>query len=178
MNNEPPAHRPIDPDGEPAITPGLGPDDIVVGQDDLSIIVEVASPAGPASIAEAGEALAANGEAGVATPPPADVPLGGAEDLRAMSERLRRVEEELDGVFQTIGRLLRGGDVSDLEDRRLAADAARLEDIEKRLAQTLAVDRSKLSDALDEHFERIRRVLHEGAEPGSQPEAEKEPPGR
>lgn len=93
MNNEPPAHRPVDPDAEPSIAPGLGADDIVVEQDDLSIIVE--APSMPAS--------------GV----------GGTEDLRAMSERLRRVEEELDGVFQTIGRLLRGGDVSDPEGRRL-----------------------------------------------------------
>lgn len=149
MNNEPPAHRPVDPDAEPSITPGLGPDDIVVGQDDLSIIVEAPHP---------------------------DVRLGGTEDLRAMSERLRRVEEELDGVFQTIGRLLRAGDVSDPEDRRLAADVARLGDIEKRLEETLSADRSRLSDALDEHFERIQRVLHEGAESGSEPEAEGEGP--
>jgi hypothetical protein len=94
-----------------------------------------------------------------------------------MSERLRRVEEELDGVFQTIGRLLRGGDVSDPEGRPLAADVVRLGDIEKRLSETLAADRSRLSDALDEHFERIRRVLHEGAEPGSEPEAERKRPG-
>jgi hypothetical protein len=93
-----------------------------------------------------------------------------------MSERLRRVEEELDGVFQTIGRLLRGGDVSDPEGRRLAADVVRLEDIEKRLSETLAADRSRLSDALDEHFERIQRVLHESAESGTEPEAGRERP--
>jgi uncharacterized protein with von Willebrand factor type A (vWA) domain len=142
MNNEPSAHRPVDPDAEPPSAPPLGPDDIAVGHDDLSIIVEAASPAEPN--------------------------VAGTEDLRAMSERLRRVEEELDGVFQTIGRLLRGGDASDPGGRRLAADAIRLEEIEKRLAETLAADRSRLSEALDEHFERIRRVLHEGAEPGSE----------
>ncbi len=155
MNNEPPAHRPVDPDPEPSITPGLGPDDIAVGRDDLSIIVEAGGPA----------------------PSPPAAGLGGTEDLRAMSERLRRVEEELDGVFQTIGRLLRGGDVSDPEGRPLAADVVRLGDIEKRLSETLAADRSRLSDALDEHVERIRRVLHEGAAPGSEPEAERKRPG-
>ena len=126
--------------------PGLGPDDIVVGHDDLSILVEAASPAEPQ--------------------------VAGMEDLRAMSERLRRVEEELDGVFQTIGRLLRGGDVSDPEGATSAADAARLEEMEKRLAETLAADRSRLSEALDEHFERIQRVLHEGVEPGAEPRPE------
>ncbi len=112
MNNEPSAHRPVDPDAEPPIAPALGPDDIVVGHDDLSIIVEAASPASPS-----------------------EPRVAGTEDLRAMSERLRRVEEELDGVFQTIGRLLRGGDASDPEGRRLAADAVRLEEIEKRLGE-------------------------------------------
>jgi hypothetical protein len=110
MNNEPSAHRPVDPDAEPPIAPPLGPDDIVVAHDDLSIIVESASPSDPPSVA-------------------------GAEDLRAMSERLRRVEEELDGVFETIGRLLRGGGASDPEGRRLAADAVRLEEMDKRLAE-------------------------------------------
>jgi hypothetical protein len=153
MNNEPPAHRPIDPDADPSIAPGLGPDDIVVGRDDLSIIVQT----------------------GATAPSPTTPRLGATEDLRAMSERLRRVEEELDGVFQTIGRLLRGGDVSDPESR-LAADVVRLGDIEKRLSETLAADRSRLSDALDEHFERIQRVLHEGAEPGSEAEPEGEHP--
>lgn len=128
------------------MAPGLGPDDIVVGHDDLSILVEAASPAEPR--------------------------VAGMEDLRAMSERLRRVEEELDGVFQTIGRLLRGGDVSDPEGARSAADAARLEEMEKRLAETLAADRSRLSEALDEHFERIQRVLHEGVDPGAEPRPE------
>jgi hypothetical protein len=109
MNDEPSAHRPVDPDAEPPIAPPLGPDDIVVGHDDLSIIVEAASPSEPR--------------------------VAGTEDLRAMSERLRRVEEELDGVFQTIGRLLRGGDASDPEGRHLAADAIRLEAIEKLLAE-------------------------------------------
>ena len=115
MNNDPPAHRPVDPDAEPPIAPPLGPDDIVVGHDDLRIIVEGASPASPAS--------------------PSEPRVAGTEDLRAMSERLRRVEEELDGVFETIGRLLRGGDASDPEGRRFAADAVRLEEIEKRLAE-------------------------------------------
>jgi len=129
MNNEPSAHRPLDPEGEPPMAPGLGSDDIVVRHDDLSILVEAASPAEPR--------------------------VAGTEDLRAMSERLRRVEEELDGVFQTIGRLLRGGDVSEPEGgARSAADAARL------------------SEALDEHFERIQRVLHEGVEPGAEPRPE------
>jgi hypothetical protein len=111
MNNEPSANRPVEPDAEPPIAPALGPDDIVVDHDDLSIIVEAASPA------------------------PAEPRVAGTEDLRAMSERLRRVEEELDGVFQTIGRLLRGGDASDPEGRRLAADAVRLEEIERRLGE-------------------------------------------
>jgi hypothetical protein len=155
MNNEPPAHRPVDPDAGAPITPGLGPDDIVVGRDDLSIVVE----------------------AGRTAPSPPAPGLGGTEDLRAMSERLRRVEEELDGAFQTIGRLLRGGDVSDPEGRGLAADVVRLEDIERRLSETLAADRTRLSDALDEHFERIQRVLHEGAEPGSEPGAGGDRPG-
>ena len=109
MNNDPSAHRPVDPDAEPPIAPTLGPDDIVVGHDDLSIIVEGASPSEPR--------------------------VAGTEDLRAMSERLRRVEEELDGVFQTIGRLLRGGDASEPEGRRLAADAVRLDEIERRLGE-------------------------------------------
>jgi hypothetical protein len=112
MNDEPSAHRPVDPDAEPPIAPPLGPDDIVVGHDDLSIIVEAASPASPS-----------------------EPRVAGTEDLRAMSERLRRVEEELDGVFQTIGRLLRGGDASDPRGRHLANDAIRLEGIEKRLAE-------------------------------------------
>ncbi len=129
------------------MAPGLGSEDIVVRHDDLSILVEAASPAEPR--------------------------VAGTEDLRAMSERLRRVEEELDGVFQTIGRLLRGGDVSEPEGgARSAADAARLEEMEKRLAETLAADRSRLSEALDEHFERIQRVLHEGVEPGAEPRPE------
>ena len=112
MNNEPSAHRPVDPDAEPPIAPALGADDIVVGHDDLSIIVEGPSPASPS-----------------------EPRVAGTEDLRAMSERLRRVEEELDGVFQTIGRLLRGGDASEPEGRRLAADAVRLDEIERRLGE-------------------------------------------
>ena len=112
MNNDPSAHRSVDPDADPPIAPPLGPDDIVVGHDDLSIIVAGASPA-----------------------PPSELRVAGTEDLRAMSERLRRVEEELDGVFETIGRLLRAGDPSDPGDRRLAADAIRLEEIEKRLGE-------------------------------------------
>ena len=112
MNNEPSAHRPVDPDADPPIAPPLGPADIAVGHDDLSIIVEGASPASPS-----------------------EPRVAGTEDLRAMSERLRRVEEELDGVFQTIGRLLRGGDATDPEDRRRAADAVRLEEIEKGLGE-------------------------------------------
>ena len=112
MNNDSSAHRPVDPDAEPPIAPTLGPDDIVVGHDDLSIIVEGASPASPS-----------------------EPRVAGTEDLRAMSERLRRVEEELDGVFQTIGRLLRGGDSSEPEGRRLAADAVRLDEIERRLGE-------------------------------------------
>jgi hypothetical protein len=111
MNNDPSAHRPVDPDADPPIAPPLGPDDIVVGHDDLSIIVE-ASPASPS-----------------------EPRVAGTEDLRAMSERLRRVEEELDGVFETIGRLLRGGDASEPEGRRFAADAFRFEEIEKRLGE-------------------------------------------
>jgi hypothetical protein len=114
MSNEPSAHHPVEPDAEPPIAPALGADDIVVGHDDLSIIVEAASTASTAS--------------------PAEPRVAGAEDLRAMSERLRRVEEELDGVFQTIGRLLRGGDASDPQGRRFAADAIHLE-IEKRLGE-------------------------------------------
>ena len=117
MNNEPSAHRPVDPDADPPIAPPLGPDDIAVGHDDLSIIVE-ASPTSPTSPAS-----------------PSEPRVAGTEDLRAMSERLRRVEEELDGVFQTIGRLLRGGDATDPEDRRRAADAVRLEEIEKGLGE-------------------------------------------
>jgi hypothetical protein len=109
MNNEPSAHRPVDPDADPPIAPPLGPDDMVVGHDDLSIIVEGASPSEPR--------------------------VAGTEDLRAMSERLRRVEEELDGVFETIGRLLRAGDASDSGGRRLAADAIRFEEIEKRWSE-------------------------------------------
>ena len=112
MNNDPSAHRPADPDAEPPIAPPLGPDDIVVGHDDLSIIVQRTSPASPS-----------------------EPRVAGTEDLRAMSERLRRVEEELDGVFQTIGRLLRGGDASDPEGRRPGADAVRLEEIEKRVGE-------------------------------------------
>jgi hypothetical protein len=112
MNNEPSAHHPVEPDAEPPIAPALGPDDMVVGHDDLSIIVQTASTASPA-----------------------EPRVGGTEDLRAMSERLRRVEEELDGVFQTIGRMLRGADVSGPEGRRLAADAIHFEEIEKRLGQ-------------------------------------------
>ena len=112
MNNDPSAHRPVDPDADPPIAPPLGPDDIVVGHDDLSIIVEGASPASPS-----------------------EPRVAGTEDLRAMSERLRRVEEELDGVFETIGRLLRGGDASDPGGRRLAADAIRFEEIEKRWSE-------------------------------------------
>ena len=115
MNDEPSAHRPVDPAAQPPTAPALGPDDIVVGHDDLSIIVEAASPASPAS--------------------PTEPRVAGTEDLRAMSERLRRVEEELDGVFQTIGRLLRGGDATDFECRRLAADASRLEETEKRVGE-------------------------------------------
>ena len=110
MNNEPSADHPVDPDAQPPTAPALGPDDIVVGHDDLSVIV-AGSPASP------------------------EPRVAGTEDLRAMSERLRRVEEELDGVFQTIGRLLRGGDASDPEGRRLAADAIRLEEIEKRVGE-------------------------------------------
>lgn len=112
MNNDPSAHRSVDPDADPPIAPPLGPDDIVVGHDDLSIIVAGGSPA-----------------------PPSEPRVAGAEDLRAMSERLRRVEEELDGVFETIGRLLRTGDASDPGPRRPAADAIRLEEIEKRLGE-------------------------------------------
>jgi hypothetical protein len=91
MNHDHPAHRPVDPGAESSPTAGLGPDGVVVGADDLSVIVEA--------------------------PPPGVHVAGTEEALRAMSERLRRVEEELDGVFETIGRLLRGDDVSDSDGR-------------------------------------------------------------
>jgi hypothetical protein len=91
MNQDHPAHRPVDSDAESSQTARLGPDDVVVGADDLSVIVEA---------------------------PPSEAPVPGTEEaLRAMSERLRRVEEELDGVFEAIGRLLRGGDVPDSDGR-------------------------------------------------------------
>lgn len=105
MNHDHPAHHPVDPDGESSTTTGLGPDDVAVGTDDLSVIVEAPRP---------------------------EVRLAWTDDLRAMSERLRRVEEELDGVFETIGRLLRSGDVSGQEGRRLAAEVARLGEIRTR----------------------------------------------
>jgi len=40
-----------------------------------------------------------------------------AEQLRVLSERLRRLEEELDGVFEMIGRMLRETDAQSADGR-------------------------------------------------------------
>jgi hypothetical protein len=81
------------------------------------------------------------------------------DELRALSERLRRVEEELDGVFETIGRLLRGGENAAGELQRIASQAARLDRVETRVVGALAEERDEISRVLDEHFSRLERVL-------------------
>jgi hypothetical protein len=89
---------------------------------------------------------------------------GGADDdVRALSERLRRVEEELDGVFETIGRLLRSDDDSSANSLRAAAELDRLGRLEDRVMGVLAEERDRISRALDDHFARIERVLTSGA---------------
>jgi hypothetical protein len=84
------------------------------------------------------------------------------DDVRALSERLRRVEEELDGVFETIGRLLRSDDDSSAISLRAAAELDRLGGLEDRVMGVLAEERDRISRALDDHFARIERVLTSG----------------
>jgi hypothetical protein len=81
------------------------------------------------------------------------------DELQALSERLRRVEEELDGVFETIGRLLRGGENAAAELQRIASRAVRLDRVETTVVGALAEERDEISRALDEHFSRLERVL-------------------
>jgi hypothetical protein len=84
------------------------------------------------------------------------------EDVRALSERLRRLEEELDGVFETIGRLLRSDGAPSGDARRAAGELARVDGIEERLIGVLAEEGDRISRALDDHFARIERVLASG----------------
>lgn len=86
------------------------------------------------------------------------------DDLDALSERLRRVEEELDGVFETIGRLVRSGETAADELQRVARQVANLDRVEDRLVGALGEERDRISGIIDDHFARLERVLtDEGA---------------
>jgi ABC-type transporter Mla subunit MlaD len=81
------------------------------------------------------------------------------DDLDALSERLRRVEEELDGVFETIGRLVRSGETAAGELQRVARQVANLDRVEDRLVGALGEERDRISRIIDDHFARLERVL-------------------
>jgi hypothetical protein len=81
------------------------------------------------------------------------------EELRRLSKRLRRVEEELDGVFETIGRLLAGNDPSPAGDDPSADVASRSGSASEPPIRSFTAQRGRIENDLDESFERIRRAL-------------------
>jgi hypothetical protein len=81
------------------------------------------------------------------------------EELRRLSERLRRVEEELDGVFETIGRLLVGSDPSSARGDRSLDVAAPGGSTNERPIRSFTAERGRIENELDDSFERIRRAL-------------------
>ena len=102
---------------------------------------------------------------------PAEPPLvasgmgpAGDEELRRLSERLRRVEDELDGVFETIGRLLASPDAS--AGRAPSRDVL-AERPDNAPARQAGGQRDRIEAELDESFERIRRALGEVRRPAT-----------